>query len=113
LKRRLILATHAQAEQEIEKVNKYGEQLLHSCDDSFPKTLLEIHDHPPVITVLGNQDLINNNQIVAIVGTRNASSNGFKFASTLATALGQAGVIIASGMAKGIDFAAHSGSIKT
>ena len=108
-----LLATTAQAEHEIEKVIKYGAEFIFSNEQAYPQPLLNIPDHPPVLTTLGNKNFLTSDKIVAVVGARNASINGKKFASLLAQGLGKSGIIIASGLARGIDFAAHSASIKT
>lgn len=113
LKRKISLADISQVEGELNGVKKYKAELLLSCQASYPKALAKIAGHPPVLTMIGNKELIHHEQIIAIVGARNASSNGFKFAYNLAEALGKRGIIIASGLAKGIDLAAHKGSIKT
>ena len=113
LKRQVTLAATPQIEQEIEKVIKYGAQFIYSNEMTYPQPLLKIPDYPPILTILGNKDLIIKENIVAIVGARNASINGMKFASVLAQELGRSGNVIASGLARGIDFAAHQNSIKT
>ena len=112
-KRHVTLASIPQVEQEIKKVMGYGAQFIYSNEATYSQPLLKIPDHPPVLTALGNKDLIRNEKIVAIVGARNASINGMKFASVLAQELGESGIAIASGLARGIDFSAHNNSIKT
>ena len=74
--------------------------------------LREISDPPPSLTVKGKINLLNQN-IIAIVGPRNASFNGCKFARKIAKELGENEMIIASGLARGIDTAAHEASLTT
>ena len=67
---------------------------------------------PPVLCILGSPDLLNR-PIIAIVGARNASTNGRRFAERLSHDLGAAELIVVSGMARGIDTAAHTGALAT
>jgi DNA processing protein len=71
-----------------------------------------IDDAPPLISVRGNPDVLARPQI-AIVGSRNASAAGLKFAERMARALGAAGFAVVSGLARGIDAAAHRASLQT
>lgn len=100
------------AEKEFENCQKIGAKIIIFSDNSYPKLLAEIPDAPPLITFLGDVSLLDKN-ILAIVGTRNASINGCKFTQNIASDLGKSGFVIASGMARGIDSAAHKASIKT
>ena len=72
--------------------------------------LAAVEDAPPVLTVLGRPELLVP-PIVAVVGARNASANGRRLARELAAGLGEAGIVVASGMARGIDAAAHLGAL--
>ena len=76
----------------------------------YPALLAELEDAPPVLSVLGRAELVNG-PVVAIVGARNASANGRRLAREIAAGVGEAGVVVASGMARGIDAAAHLGSL--
>ena len=91
---------------------RLGGMFLFSCDARYPDVLRHVSDPPPVLSLLGNVDLMNAKQ-VAIVGARNASANGIRMTTGLATDLGQAGFVITSGMARGIDTAAHNASLAT
>lgn len=102
----------AAIEQEYERLAKVGGFILCAFEDRYPLALSALEDAPPVISVLGNADLLDR-QSIAIVGSRNASLNGRKFAEILARDLGQAGQVISSGLARGIDTAAHYGALDT
>jgi len=97
---------------EYRELQKLGGQIITARDAAYPLALSATDDAPPVLSVLGNADLLNKS-CVAIVGARNASLNGNKFARKIAADLGRRGQVIVSGLARGIDTAAHQGSIKT
>lgn len=97
---------------EIEAVEKFGGRMVVFGDPDYPTALSHIDDPPPALTVRGRVDLLNR-PTMAIVGARNASLNGRKFAEKLAGDLGYAGFVVASGFAKGIDTAAHRGALGT
>ncbi len=99
-----------EAEQEFEKLTKFGGQFIPLNDSRYPEILKSIHDPPPLISVKGNIVLFTE-KIIGIVGARNASLNGKKLAHLYAYELGNKGYKIVSGMARGIDSAAHEGSI--
>lgn len=84
------------------------------CDDSpdYPKQLLEVKNHPPIITVRGNLETLWR-PAVAMVGTRHATAAGIKFMSQLAEAFAAHGFSVASGMAMGTDTAAHAGALQS
>ncbi|MEO1561918.1 MAG: DNA-processing protein DprA [Pseudomonadota bacterium] len=79
---------------------------------AYPKLLATAPDAPPFFWALGNTHLLRK-RVLAIVGARNASSLGVRFARSLAAALGDAGFVIASGLARGIDMSAHEAALKT
>lgn len=101
-----------QVEYEYESLTKFGAAIICSAEDDYPDALRSVEDAPPIITVLGNTKLLSS-PCVGIVGARNASLNGKKFADILAQDLGRAGQTIVSGLARGIDTSAHQGSLKT
>lgn len=105
-------ATKSDIIKEMEKTEKFGAKLIFSCDEQYPKLLKEITDRPPVITIKGNPGILHNNKI-AIVGSRNASTNGSKFAYILSNEICKAGFTIVSGLAKGIDTSAHKASVNS
>lgn len=92
--------------------SKNGYHLITAQETSFPKKLKQIKDCPPIISAVGNLSLLNKKSI-AIVGARNSSLLGKIFAEKIARNLGTNGFITISGMARGIDSAAHQGSIET
>ena len=104
------LPTDTDAAREIEQLAKLGGRLIASIEPEYPRGLAALDAPPPILSVLGNVSLIARD-MVAIVGARNASALGRKFASTLANELAQSGLVVASGMARGIDTAAHEGAL--
>ena len=78
----------------------------------YPRALAELDDAPPLLTVKGDLKLLER-PLVAMVGARNASAAACRFARQLAYDLGQQGVAVVSGLARGIDSAAHDGSLET
>jgi len=100
------------ARKELEALNKLGGRIIASIEPEFPKGLAALEAPPPLIAMLGHAGVLER-EMVAIVGARNASALGRKFAQTIATELGEANLVIASGLARGIDTAAHEGSLAT
>lgn len=80
------------------------------ADSEYPQALLQTPDPPPLLYVKGRPDLLNHSAI-AIVGSRNATAQGKLTAESFATALSNAGLTVISGMALGIDAAAHRGGL--
>ncbi len=111
-KRRIKVCTKAVAEQELKAITDFGARLITRADADYPALLAHIDDAPPVLTLLGDAALLQK-PTVAIVGARNASLNGRKLAHQIAQELGAAGYVVASGLARGIDRAAHVGALKT
>ena len=101
-----------EVEREYKALQKRGGQIITVQDRSYPLALTAMEDAPPVLSVIGNADFLNGS-CLAIVGARNASLNGRKFTEKLARELGARGQIIASGLARGIDTAAHKGALNT
>ncbi len=97
-------------EAELEQYDQLGIDILAACEDKYPQLLARIEPPPPIIAAWGQIDLLNT-PCVSIVGSRNASAIGQRFARQIATELGEAGITIVSGLARGIDTAAHWGSI--
>ena len=106
------LASAADAEREIARVEALGGRYLVLGQGLYPRALAELDDAPPLLTVKGDLQLLDK-PLVAIVGARNASAAACRFARQLAYDLGQQGAVVVSGLARGIDTAAHEGSIDT
>lgn len=98
------------AEQEMERLEKLGGQMLFSCEANYPHLLGEIKNPPPVLSVLGHTSLFKS-EAVAFVGSRNASFNGRNITRQLAFGCVERGISVISGMALGIDGAAHEGAL--
>lgn len=87
-----------------------GNRLLTLADADYPQRLLEIPDPPPLLYVKGRVELLNG-PALAIVGSRNATAQGMKDAEAFAQTLSAGGLCIVSGLALGIDAAAHRGGL--
>lgn len=104
------LADMADIVREVEAVEKLGARYLFLGQGLYPPLLAEIDTAPPALIVRGDLALLERPG-VAIVGARNASAAAMRFARELAHDLADAGVIIVSGLARGIDTAAHRGAL--
>jgi DNA processing protein len=98
------------ARAELAAGKKLGVSLVAPGEAGYPPRLAVLDDAPPLLGVRGAQEVLMR-PVIAIVGSRNASGAGLKFAGVLARDLGEAGFVIASGLARGIDQAAHRASI--
>jgi DNA processing protein len=96
----------AAVSEELERSAQFGAHFVAACEIGYPPYLAQIPDAPPLICVAGKGELLSLDA-VAIVGSRNASGLGRKFARILAEQLGGAGYLVVSGLARGIDTAAH------
>jgi DNA processing protein len=99
------------AEAELHAVQRYGARIVAPFEQGYPPWLARIDAAPPLIVVKGRLEL-SDLPMVAIVGARNGSALGQKFARQLATELGSEGFVISSGLARGIDTAAHRASLE-
>ena len=97
----------AAVEKEMASIEKIKGKLIALCEPDYPQYLKSLKDAPPVITALGNLHLLHQEQTLAIVGARDASHNSCKFTNQLANKMAHAGFTIISGLATGIDTAAH------
>ncbi len=100
----------AELESALQWLSLPNNHLLTLADADYPRQLLDISDPPPIIYVKGRRELLNQ-PAVAIVGSRNATPQGARNAREFATALSSAGLSIVSGLALGIDAAAHEGGL--
>ena len=100
------------AEREIARVEKLGARYVTIGQGLYPRLLAEQEDAPPLLMAKGDLKLLDR-QAVSIVGARNASAAACRFARGLAHDLGQQGLVVVSGLARGIDSAAHDGALET
>jgi DNA processing protein len=108
--RTLRICSKDAAQAELAACHRLGIRLLAPGEAGYPSRLATLDDAPPLLGVRGPVETLTR-PIIAIVGSRNASAAGHKFAGQLAHELGQAGFIIISGLARGIDQAAHRASV--
>ena len=104
--------TREQAAAELKAARARSVEYVAIGEPAYPLRLQMIDDAPPLIGIRGNPDVFSRPQI-AIVGSRNASAAGVKFADRMARDLGAAGFAVVSGLARGIDAAAHRASLQT
>lgn len=106
------VCSEAAAAKEMARYRKAGAKVIFWGETAYPPRLAVLVDAPPVLSVIGNMELLLKKS-VAVVGARNASSNGKTFAEGLARDIGAGGYLVVSGMARGIDAAAHRGALQT
>ncbi len=104
------LFSRADAEREIDRVENFAARYLVVGQGLYPRLLAEMDDAPPLLIAKGQLGLLERTA-VAIVGARNASAAACRFARGLAHGLGQQDAVIVSGLARGIDSAAHDGAL--
>ncbi|WP_027243367.1 DNA-processing protein DprA [Leisingera daeponensis] len=97
---------------EIKAAKAAKARLLCFPDPDYPKLLAGLKDAPPLLWAIGDLSVLER-PVIAMVGARNASSLGLRMARSLAQNLGEAGYTVVSGMARGIDTAAHQAALKT
>lgn len=95
------------ARAEVERAKRAGAKLVCWGEIDYPQSLMNLPDAPPLFWRLGNAELLNS-PMVALVGARNASSLGLRMARKLSATLSEAGFTVVSGLARGIDAAAHN-----
>jgi len=108
--RALKITPKADAEAELAALEALGAQAVALIEPAYPANLSALEDAPPILGLLGHPHLLES-PCVAMVGARNASANGRRLARQIAADLGKAGWIVASGLARGIDAAAHEGAL--
>ena len=96
----------AAARAEMETLEQFGATLMAAIEPGYPKPLRQIADPPPILTLHGHPELLNRD-ILAIVGARNASAAAIRLTRQIAGELSKGHLVIASGLARGIDTAAH------
>lgn len=110
--RSIRIATVGEAEREIETASRFGARFIGIGEPDYPAALRQIDAAPPLLAVKGDLDVATL-PAVGIVGSRNASISGAKFAAMMAGEIGRAGYAIVSGLARGIDASAHRASLDT
>jgi len=111
-KRKFVIPTRDQAVQELERTLQFGAQLVALNEVGYPRWLQAVEGAPPLLYVKGDLSL-SQKPAVAVVGSRNSSAAGLKFAGQIARELGQNGFIVTSGLARGIDAQAHTHAFQT
>lgn len=108
--RRVVPVSRAQAEAELEAAARIGARLVALGEDGYPKLLQAADSAPPLIAIRGGADILAR-PAIAMVGSRNASAAGLAFTERLARGLGEAGLVVVSGLARGIDARAHKAAL--
>ncbi|MDE1990982.1 MAG: DNA-processing protein DprA [Rhizobiaceae bacterium] len=106
------IASEQDALRELEAVHRFGARFIGIGEPDYPQALREIDGAPPLLAVKGNLATATR-PAIGIVGSRNASISGAKFTAMIAQACGRAGYAVISGLARGIDTAAHRASLET
>ena len=101
---------HEQADRELKKAAEQGADVITFFDERYPMALKEIFDPPVLLYVRGTLPPAEN-PAIAVVGSRMASDYGMRMAKSISKDLAAAGVVVVSGMALGIDGAAHEGAL--
>ncbi|MGV1757939.1 DNA-processing protein DprA [Rhizobium sp. A22-96] len=110
--RAIRIADERDALRELEAVHRFGARFVGIGEPDYPPALREIDGAPPLLTVKGNVPTATR-PAIGIVGSRNASISGAKFTAMIARTCGEAGYAVVSGLARGIDTAAHRASLET
>lgn len=109
----IAIPSVAQTESEIERTHSHGARLVAISEALYPAYLRQIAAPPPLVTIRGGSPDLFRRPTAAIVGSRNASLVGHKMAERIGRGLGEAGFVVVSGLARGIDGAAHRASLDT
>jgi DNA processing protein len=110
LRRALAICTNTEAQSEIDRALSLGARFVAKCESDYPPLLRHIDSAPPLLCIKGRSELLAR-EAIAIVGSRNASANGKRLARMFAAELASAGFTIVSGLARGIDSAAHEAAL--
>ena len=109
-KRKVVIPERARAEAELEALSKFGARLVAIGEAEYPTLLSHMDLPPPLVTMMGEPRLFDL-PAVAVVGSRNASAAGARMARNIAAGLGRSGHSVVSGLARGIDKAAHEAAL--
>ena len=112
LNRSIRIYPREEAERDLERADDFGARFVGLDEPDYPPLLRHIDQAPPLICLKGRADHFAK-PAVAVVGTRTASALGRKFARELSLALGRAGLLVVSGLARGIDTVAHEATLET
>lgn len=107
-----IIKSNDKARAEIELCKKLNIHVIGICDEMYPKRLKRIPDAPVLIYAKGNLNCLNDQKLVAIVGTRKPSEYGSTCSHLFGKNFAERGIVVVSGLAKGIDTLAHKGCIE-
>lgn len=111
-KKPVSIASLGDTEAEWNQIYRAGARLVAVGEEDYPSELAHIHAPPPLLTIVGDAGWAQKTS-VSIVGSRNSSASGIKLTEMIARDLGQNGVVITSGLARGIDTAAHKAALPT
>lgn len=116
LDRRAVLSLEDKSFDGVDKILRYcvknGVDIITREDENYPESLRHIYNPPLLLFVLGDISYLNDNLVISFVGTRSCSAYGIRIADKLAGEIAKYGVVVVSGMAKGIDSAAHEATIR-
>lgn len=110
--RAIRVASEQEALAELEVARRYGAQFIGIGEPDYPSALRQIDGAPPLLAIKGDLSTFHT-PALGIVGSRNASVAGAKFAAMIASEAGRVGLTVVSGLARGIDTAAHKASLST
>ncbi|MCP3054515.1 DNA-processing protein DprA [Aurantimonas marianensis] len=110
--RKIRVASQAAVEDEMLRAERLGARFVCVGESDYPVLLRRTEQAPPVLAVMGGSEVLGR-PAVAIVGARNASLSGIKLTGRFAAGIGRAGYVVVSGLARGIDAAAHEASLPT
>ena len=105
------LFSRSKAAKEVMTAEIKGVKIITIDDDLYPYNLKQIEDCPPVLYALGDVSLLQNDNALAVVGSRNASFAATKMAKKISEEVSKNDVVIVSGMARGIDASSHEGAL--
>lgn len=106
----LRIATAGEVERELDEARRIGAQPICWDQGAYPDALKRIDNPPPILFLRGNPAVLGH-RAIAVVGARNASASGQRFARQIALELAESGLLVVSGLARGIDGAAHHGAL--
>lgn len=109
-KDKLVIPSRSDAERELARLAKIGAKLIGLGEADYPALLAQLEDAPPFLSIQGHP-LLFQRPAAALVGARNASVNGQRMAESIARGLAEAGWLVVSGLARGIDGAAHRAAL--